>query len=160
MENLSKKALNYCLFLLSRQSYSRRQIMDKLKRKKYPAAVMNETLSKLVEWKYLDDHAFAVQFARARLRSKPRSARLLVRELQEKGITREEAREVAGSVLEQLGLDEETLAQQALEKKLGGYLKIERVKGATRAQNFLLRQGFSYEIAAKLVKRYWGQKDL
>jgi len=160
MENLNKKALNYCLFLLSRQSYSRKQILDKLKRKKYPDEVITGTLAKLQEWKYLDDRAFAVEFARSRLRSKPRSAALLVRELGQKGINREEAREVAGSVMEQLGLDEEALARQSLERKLGSYLKIDREKGAARARNFLLRQGFSYEIVNSLIKEKWGQKDL
>ena len=158
MENLNKKALNYCLYLLSRQSYSRKQLRDKLALKKYPAGLISETLDKLGQWHYLDDEAFAAAFAGQRLRFKPRGQRLIEQELRLKGIGHELARQVTTGVMAKLGLDEEALARAALEKKLRTYRKDSTEK--SMAKNYLVRQGFSYEIANKLIREYWGQKDL
>ena len=159
MENLSKKALNYCLYLLGRQSYSRKQLRDKLTRKKYEPQIIEDTLEKLSQWQYLDDRKFAADFAAQRLKFKPRGPRLVEQELRTKGIGRDLARQVTVDTMARLELNEEKLARAALTKKIGSYKKINADKGKSRALNFLIRQGFSYEIANKLVREYWSQKD-
>lgn len=158
MENLNKKALNYCLFLLARHSYSSKQIRDKLKSKKYPPRIIEETERKLIEWKYLDDAVFAANFSSDRLRFKRKSVANIVRELQWKGIERDLALQTTKKTLRRLGLDEESLAKSCLEKKINVYRNLEPKKGLTRARNYLLRQGFSYEITGKITGLFWSQK--
>ncbi|MDD5492274.1 MAG: regulatory protein RecX [bacterium] len=160
MADLNKKAMNYCLYLLSRQSYSQKQLRDKLAQKKYPADTIIETLAKLSQWHYLDDEAFAAAFAGQRLRFKPRGARLIEQELRQKGVGRDLARQVTAGIMEKLGLDEEKLARAALVKKISSYRKNTPEKGMAKAKNFLIRQGFSYEIVSKIIRDAWGQKDL
>ena len=160
MEELNKKALNYCLYLLSRQSYSRKQLRDKLAGKKYPEDMISATLEKLSQWHYLDDEAYASAFAGQRLRFKPRGPRLIEQELRHKGIGIDLARRVTAGAMDKLGMDEENLARAALAKKLSAYRKNTPEKAMAKARNFLIRQGFSYEIAGKIIREKWGQKDL
>jgi regulatory protein len=155
MEQMSAKAIQYCLYLLSRKSYTSRQLQDKLKKKEYSSAIIQETLDKLTSWHYLDDDSFTELYIRERIRAKPRGRQVLLRELQVKGIPRELAREKIAKVMDEEKLDDPGLAERALQRKLGSYLKVSAEKGAQRARNYLLRQGFSYEIADKLVRKSW-----
>lgn len=158
MEQMTAKAIRYCLYLLSRKSYTSRQLRDKLKKKEYLPAVIQEALDKLNSWHYLDDHNFTELYVRERIRSKPRGRQVLIRELQLKGISRELAQEKINQIMGEEKLDDPGLAERALQKKLGSYLKISAEKGSQRARNYLLRQGFSYEITDKLVRKYWPLK--
>ncbi len=152
------KAVRYSLYLLGRKNYTRRQLQDKLKKKDYSQAVINEVLAKLVSWRYLDDDNFAELYIRERLRLKPRGRRILLKELKLKGITQELAKEKIAKIIAEEGLDDQGLAEKALQRKLGSYLKAPAEKGSRRARNYLLRQGFSYEISDKLVNKYWKLK--
>ncbi|MDD5259354.1 MAG: regulatory protein RecX [bacterium] len=158
MEQLTAKAVQYSLYLLGRKNYTSRQLQDKLKKKDYSPAIIQAVLDKLNSWRYLDDDSFAESYIRERLRFKPRSRHILLRELKLKGIPQELAKEKIAKIMQEENLDDRGLAERTLQKKLGSYLKISAEKGAQRARNYLLRQGFSYEIADKLVRKYWKMK--
>ncbi|MBI5554443.1 MAG: regulatory protein RecX [Elusimicrobia bacterium] len=158
MEQIIAKAVRYCLYLLGQKNYTSQQLRDKLQRKKYPAAAITATLAKLSSWHYLDDDIFTETYVRGRLRFKPRGQQLILRELQLKGISKELAQAKIAKVMQAEKLDELGLAEKALRRKLSSYQQAPAEKGAQRARNYLLRQGFSYEITDKLVKCYWGEK--
>ena len=158
MEQLTAKAVRYCLYLLSRKSYTTRQLQDKLKKKDYSTAAIQEVLDLLNSWHYLDDHNFTELYVRERIRSKPRGRQVLLRELQIKGISKELAQEKIAKIMGEEKLDDPGLAERALKRKLRSYLKVPAEKGAQRARNYLLRQGFSYEIVDKLIKKCWKTK--
>jgi regulatory protein len=158
MEQMTAKAVRYCLYLLSRRNYTSRQLQDKLKKKDYSPAAIHGALDKLNSWHYLDDGNFAELYIRERIRSKPRGQYVLLKELKLKGITRELAKEKIAKFMLEEKLDDQGLAERTLQRKLGSYLKVSAEKGARRARNYLLRQGFSYEITDKLVKNIWKTK--
>ncbi|MDD5491876.1 MAG: regulatory protein RecX [bacterium] len=159
MEQLTAKAVRYCLYLLSRKSYTSWQLRDKLKKKDYPPAVIPEALAKLNSWRYLDDDKFTELYIRERIRSKPRGQFILLRELKLKGIPPELAKDKIAKVMSEEKVDDLGLAERALKRKLRGYLKAPAEKGIQRAKNYLLRQGFSYEITDKLIRKFWKTKS-
>ncbi len=157
MEQIIAKAVRYGLYLLGRKNYTNQQLRNKLLSKKYPAEAITAALDKLSSWHYLDDDTYTETYVRDRLRFKPRGQQLILRELQLKGISKELARAKIAKVMQAEKLDERGLAEKVLQKKLSGYQKIPAEKAAPRARNFLLRQGFSYEITDKLVRSLWGK---
>jgi regulatory protein len=160
MEQMTAKAVRYCLYLLSRKSYTSRQLQDKLRKKDYLPATIQEAMDTLNSWHYLDDGKFTELFIRDRIRFKPRGKQMLLRELKLKGIPAELAKERIAKVMLEEELDDQGLAERALKRKIAGYLKISAEKGSQRARNYLLRQGFSYEITDKLVRKYWKTKTI
>jgi len=158
MEQLTAKAMRYSLYLLGRKNYTNRQLQDKLKKKDYSPAVIQAVLDRLNSWHYLDDDNFTELYIRERLRLKPRGRHILLRELKLKGITQELAKEKITKIMLEENLDDRSLAERTLQKKLGSYLKVPAEKGAQRARNYLLRQGFSYEITDKLINKHWKTK--
>lgn len=158
MEQIIAKAVRYCLYLLGRKNYTSQQLRDKLHSKKYPAEAITAALAKLSSWHYLDDDNYTELYVRNRLRFKPRGQQLILRELQLKGISKDLAKAKIAKVMQEEKLDEQGLAEKALHPKLSSYQKAPAEKGAQRARNYLLRQGFSYEIADKLIRFYWDPK--
>lgn len=156
---MTAKAVSYSLYLLGRKNYTSRQLQDKLKKKDYSQVVINEVLAKLVSWRYIDDDNFAELYIRERLRLKPRGRHILLRELRLKGISQGLAKEKIEKIMQEEKLDDCGLAERTLQRKLGGYLKVPTEKGSQRARNYLLRQGFSYEITDKLIRKYWKTKS-
>ncbi|MDD5492109.1 MAG: regulatory protein RecX [bacterium] len=155
---MSDKAVRYCLYLLSRKNYTTRQLRDKLRRKDYTQESIREALAKLDSWHYLDDANFTELYVRDRVRLKPRGQHMLLQELKAKGISREMAKEKIDKVMLEEKLDDQGLAELALQRKMAGYRKVDAEKGSQRARRYLLRQGFSYEIADKIVRKYWKMK--
>lgn len=158
MEQIIAKAVHYSLYLLGRKNYTSRQLRDKLLSRKYPVEAITAALDKLNSWHYLNDDTYTEIYVRDRLRFKPRGQQLILRELRLKGISKELAKAKIAKVMQEEKLDEQGLAEKALHRKLSSYQKAPAEKGAQRARNYLLRQGFSYEIADKLVRFYWDPK--
>ena len=108
-----QRALNY----LSFRARSRVEIERYLRDKKYDPDVIAATIERLDEAGLVDDTAFAESWVENRERLKPKGARALRYELQQKGLS-ETAIDAA---LEQI--DESELAWRAIEKKVRQWLK-------------------------------------
>lgn len=92
-----------------------------------------ETITKLKEWKYLDDEEFAKSYIRSRSVSRPQSSRMLAFELKKKGLTT------------QVAVDDIKMAKAALSKKPNLKTYQQRVR-------FLASRGFSWETIGKVLK--------
>lgn len=155
MLSFPEKAQKYCLYLLARRRYTRRQIITKLHQKQYPVPVIAEVIEKLERWGYLNDTEYAESFVHDQVRFKPKSRRAILYELQKRGIEKNTAVTALEKMLPESVCDEETLALKALSKKIQGYRKLPKEKGIRQAGDFLLRQGFSYDIIRKVIRRNW-----
>jgi len=144
-----KKALNYTLFLLSKRSYTRKQIKDKLALKKFSDKDQEFVFAQLDKWKLLDDFQFAKNYIRSKFSQKPSGRRRLFFELIKKGVDKELIEKAFDEELpqekEQEGL-EEILAKFTSKNK-----NLPREKFYSRAMGYLLRRGFSYEEVKKAV---------
>ncbi len=155
--------------LLSVRMRSEKEIRDylrnlsfkrKLKDKDELSEVVIESLiKKLKEKDLINDERFAREWIEARRNSKNKGINAIKAELYSKGISRE----VIESKLDPrlfgddttLGWSEENeedLATKALEKKVKNILLLKDVKEKQRILGFLMRKGFSYEIAREAIE--------
>jgi regulatory protein len=112
--------------------------------------VVEEVISRLREYGYLDDERFAVSFASLKVKQRPIGRRRLERDLSMKKVDRAVAEGALDLVFAETS--EEDLIDQAVEKRI-------RLRGRpqTRAEakslfDHLLRQGFPFELVSEKVR--------
>lgn len=147
-----KEAEDYALLLLSHCDRSSKEIFDRLKRKKFEPAIIQKVIDKLSGAGYLDDYKFAVDWVNKRLKEKPRGEKLIRQELLFKGIKKEIIDKAINETFSYNENEELDLANLALKNKLPAYKKLDKVIALRRIKNFLLRRGFSFEVAEKLAR--------
>ena len=147
-----KRAREYALNLLSFHDRSCREISDRLRQKGFEAETERRVVSSLVEAGLLDDARLARQWGAERLSNRPMGARLLAAELRRKGIDRE----TIDLTVEELyaGDGERSLAVRALAARQDRYRTLERPVAFRKMADFLLRRGFSWEVAEEAIKEF------
>jgi len=125
-------------------------LQEKLERKKYPHDTVQAVLAELETQKFLDDRAFAISFARDRMRRKQLGRDRVALELKIKGIAKELIEETLGPLYGEI--DEQTLAREALSKRLHAMKRLPTDSDRRRLADFLRRRGFSYEAIRKSLK--------
>mgnify|MGYP006292988203 CR=1 FL=1 len=143
------KAFSYALRLLNYRERSRREVREKLERKKFTAPVIGEVLDKLEDLGLIDDEKFARLWIRSRIRFKPRSSWLIGRELREKGIKEE----MIGPILEEeYPAEEEREAVRSLAaRRIRYYRRDNRETARRKLYAYLARRGFSGDMISKAV---------
>lgn len=113
-------------------------------------ADVEEVLTRLTEYGYLNDERFAFGYASARLRQRPIGRQRLKRDLALKRVDKETADEALNLVFSETS--ESDLIDRAIEKRL-------RLRGrpTTRAEakslfDHLMRQGFPFELVSDKVR--------
>ena len=129
--------------------HSRRELEQALSRKGVAADIAAAVLDRLAEVGLVDDEAFARAFVASRQRSRPRGRRALEAELFRKGV----AREIADRVLADLAEEEDPVeaARRAVAPKLRGLSGRPAEEVRRKAEQFLLRRGFSYSTAREAL---------
>ena len=142
------KLMNYALRLLSKRSYTKQGLTEKLEKRAHKTKIQNkgviiEILERLTELKYINDLDFCERFFEERCRLRPRGKYLLSQELRKKGIPKETLEEFWGSERGR-AFDENPLAQKLvvarlsrLDAELSTYEKREKL------YRFLASRGFS-----------------
>jgi regulatory protein len=153
-EDERNKAYDRALRFLGYRSRSQAEMTRYLRDKGYPAAVIDDTVSRLIEQQYLDDEAFARFWLENRERFRPRGRQALRYELRQKGI----ADEIIDTVL--ADLDEDELAWTAVENKLYRWQNLPEQDLKKKLVGFLNRRGFNYETAHNVFDRARSSLDL
>jgi regulatory protein len=138
-----ERALRY----LEYRARSRKEITDKLS--EYPQEIVNDVLAMLEEYGYVDDPAFAKDYAEARVRNKGYGKHRIKHELYTKGIKSD----IIDIALSELGFDEVEAATEKLRRKVKGELT---EKERQRYHGYLVRQGFGYDVIRQAFKRFEG----
>ena len=112
-----RAALGRALRFLGRRPHAVRELRLKLRRG-LPEDTIDRVLGRLAELGYLDDLAFAREYAAQRFSRSPRSALAVIRELTARGVDTETAEKAVSFVLMDQGLEEQSLADAAARKKL------------------------------------------
>ena len=145
-------ALSAALRLVASRPRSEKEMRQALARRRVPAALIGEMLSRLRELGLLDDRAFANSFVESRDQSRPRSRRLMAQELRQKGVSREIASEST------TGIDDADAAYRAAQRRAGAMATLRYPNFERRLGGFLLRRGFSYQTTRATVRRLWQER--
>ena len=140
-ELLPRRAKLRCLNLLKSRGYTEKQLAEKLRAGKYPETVIEEALSYVCSFGYVDDAAYARSYVEDQIEKK--SIRRIADELRQKGVDRGLIEEALLFVQERDGgQDEEGMIRRLLEKK---HFDPETADFAEkrRIQAFLMRKGFT-----------------
>lgn len=144
-EDAVTQAKEAALHYLSYRARTRQEIRDTLREKGYGAEVIEDVLSTLERLGLIDDADFASRWIEERLRLKPRGRRLILQELRQKGISREEAEQAMEDAFG--GVRERDLAVGVLRKRMARYRQLDRAQALRRMYSFLARRGFDMELA-------------
>jgi regulatory protein len=130
------------LKLLGFRARSVAELRRQLLRKGEPLAEVEMAIERLRDQKYLDDADFARQFARTKLVAAGASRRRIVRELSQRGVTRDIADQAIAEVQETDGLDPAAAVRRVAEKKWKSLARFDDFTRRRRLYAFLARRGF------------------
>jgi len=143
-------AINY----LSYRPRSSREVVQHLIRKGFSEDLAQRVAERLQKLQLLDDAKFASIFVRDRLSRKPVGRALLRRSLHEKGIAPNIVEQVLRDHISEE--DQQKAAEQLASKRLrlakASFEKLAPERKRKRLMEYLLRRGFSNEIAHRTVR--------
>ena len=143
----SAKAVAYDL--LARKAWSRRDLVLRLRRRGASDEVARLVVAALEERGYVDDPAFARQWAEGRARRL--GSRRLDQELRRRGIARPLAAAAVGLAF---GEGEEAVrALEAARRRLPALAKRNPGRAPRRLRDFLLRRGYPAGVVNSVVRR-------
>ena len=146
--DLRKEAMERAGRMLALRPRTEREIHDRLVEASFPEDVVADTVARLFELNLLDDEAFAMEWISERTAKKGLGPRVLVAELQRKGVDRS----TAEAALAASGIAEEDTATAQAEKLLHKVIRFPLPAQASKLQQMLLRRGFSWEATEAAVK--------
>ena len=150
----SYKAKSRALNLLSYRAHSKKELEDKLRKDGYPERAIEEAVSYVESFHYIDDRAYVEQYLAGSGAKKGKKAVLYA--LAQKGVDRE----LVESVLEEQEdvRDEYELAKSAAFAKLGTPHRLDE-KEYRRAAGFLMRKGFGSSEIRRALEEYQDSAD-
>lgn len=134
--------------LLATRPRSEHEIRLRLGGAGYEEAIVERTVTRLIELRVLDDRAFALQWVTERAVAKGRSGAALLSELASKGIDRG----IAEAAVAEAGIDEVAQATELAGRFLSKVAGKPLAKQAEALLGRLLRRGFSHEVARDAVR--------
>ncbi len=150
-EDTYEVAFQKALQFINHRPRSVEETRRRLSEKGFAEKVIDATIEKLLDKKWLDDLDFARQWIENRNTFRPRSERLLSYELRRKGVSDD----IIRLALEKSGEDEFDLAYQAGIKKAKRYRHESRLGFLKKVGGYLGRRGFHYGIVKPTVERLW-----
>lgn len=147
---LPKRAKLRSMNLLQSRDYTRKQLEDKLKQGEYPQECIEEALSYVESYGYIDDRRYAGDYIEYHIQTKSRMR--IETDLMRRGISKEVIRQ-AFEKLSGLGVvqDEAALIRDLLNKRK--YCADTATKQEQQKMyGFLYRKGFSPEVIVRVLE--------
>ncbi len=141
------RAYEQALDFLAPRPRSKREVADRLRRKGFSAAAVDETIERLSRAGLLDDRAFARYWIENRERFRPRGRRALRYELGQKGVPDQVIDELLSEV------DETESAYRAALQRIRRWRSLDPVTRRRKLSDYLRRRGFDYEV----IREVWGR---
>ncbi|HEY3315823.1 MAG TPA: regulatory protein RecX [Bacillota bacterium] len=147
------------LDFLARQGYSARELSRRLAGRGFGEEVVQGEIARLKRAGLVDDERLAKDYVDHRLSTRPAGRRLLRAELTRRGVGRQAVEKAVARAPAGGSADELTLARESARARLAG--RAARIANADsktvmklRKQllDYLLRRGFSFETAEKVVR--------
>jgi len=147
-----ERARAYLLKLFRYRPRSRYEALVRLRQQGFSEVTVKSVLEEAVRAGILDDARFAQLWIADRLARRPRSRRLLERELKELGVAPEEIQKALGHI----ELDEEALAKQLIAERASKMHSLDEKVRQRRLISFLRRRGFSERIIRRALRELEG----
>lgn len=142
------RALN----MLAARGRASAELRRLLVRKGEPADAVDIAIERLVSVGFLDDAAFARQFARSKGVSGGLSRRRLQQELGRRGVSRETGSEAIETVFTEEGIDEEAAIERVARKKLRSLSSLDDATKRRRLYSFLARRGYDSDDIGRVIR--------
>ncbi|MDX2184373.1 MAG: regulatory protein RecX [Gemmatimonadaceae bacterium] len=144
-------ALERATRLLTAKSRTTVELRRRLAQAGHEVAEIDAAIEKLTRAGFLDDAAFARNFARSRLSSGKRSTRRVRDELRTKGLGTEMVAEALDEVSADEGISDARAAEALARKKAATLRDVDRQTARRRLYGLLARRGFSPDVIARAV---------
>lgn len=145
-----EKIRNYILRLLKYRPRSRKEIEERLKKKKIESTLIERILNDLTKLGLIDDRGFVKFWINWRKEINPRSKKFIFWELRKKGIPEELIKEE----LDKFSCGEElSLAEEIASKRFQRLKNIEPEKAKRRIFGYLQRRGFSQDTILEVIDK-------
>lgn len=144
-----ESAREMALRFLEPRPRSTAEVRQHLVKKKVAGDVIDQVVERLTSAGLLDDAAFAKYWVENREEFRPRAGRALRFELRRKGLSTEAIAKALGSV------DENESAYRAGLARVKRWSGLESREFREKMVAFLMRRGFSYEVARHAAERLW-----
>ena len=140
-----ERTMNRAVKLLSAKPRSVGELRERLLEKDWTNPdIVNGVIGKLEEYGYLDDRKFAEDLALSKLRQKPQGKRRLQYAMSQKKLDRETLETAIQTAFEKM--PETELIDAAIEKRLRLKGRPETREDTKKFYDFLLRQGFAFDL--------------
>ena len=146
-----EKIYTRAITFLSYRPRSEKEVRDKLigktsrKRKEYvDEEVVEQVIEKLKRQKFINDTDFAKMWIEQRIRFKPRSVRVIKRELKQKGISNELIEAQISNFQFPIS-NELEMAKQLVQKRIKRYRNLSRQEIYQKLGRFLASKGFDWD---------------
>lgn len=150
-EKSRQRTFDRAVNLLTYKPRSIKELRERLLEKDWTnAAIVEEVVQKLESYGYLNDARFARDFAASRLRQKPVGKRVLRQKLAQRKLGKETVSEAIEKAFEET--PEAEIIERAIEKRLRVKGKPATREDAKKFYDFLLRQGFSYDLVRERMR--------
>lgn len=150
-QELFESAYEKALRFLEPRPRSTIEVKQQLLKKKITAEVADRVTARLTDAGLLDDAAFAKYWVENREQFRPRAARALRFELKRKGLSTADITDAVGEI------DESESAYRAGVARAKRWRALERREFVEKLTAFLVRRGFSYDVAKQAVTRLWSE---
>ncbi|MFO7772600.1 MAG: regulatory protein RecX [Dehalococcoidia bacterium] len=145
--------LNAAYYYLGYRPRSEGEIRHWLHRRGFAEEVVEEAITKLREQNLSDDFAFAQFWKDNRLSFRPKSKRMIEKELRQK--------KVAAEIVEQVteDMDDEEIAYKLGCGRMSALAHLDYADFYRRLSGYLAYRGFSYPVIRDTAARLWREKD-
>jgi regulatory protein len=148
-----QQCLNAAYRYLSYRPRSEEELRQRLKQHGYNSEVLEKTITKLKELNLIDDAAFAQFWKNNRLAFKPKSKRLIMKELRDK--------KIAPEVIEQVtqDIDDEANAYGLGFSRMHALTRLNYSDFYRRLSSYLGYRGFSYGVIKHVIALLWQERE-
>jgi regulatory protein len=152
---LPKRAKLRAMNLLQKKDYTEKQLRDKLHEGLYPSDIVEDAISYVKSYRYLDDERFARDYITYHLEMRSRNR--IIQDLTGKGISKEVILPIMEELYQQASDNADSDIEQEqigklLEKK--HYSDDMEYKEKQKIMGFLLRRGYSMDSIRKAMNQY------
>jgi len=156
VEKARRRTFDRAIRLLTFKWRSIAELRERLLEKNWTnEEIVASVIVKLEEYGYLNDEQFAKDFAASKIRQKPQGKRILRQKLALKKVPKETADAALEKVFEET--PEADLVERAIKKRLRLKGKPETREDTKKFYDFLLRQGFSYDLVSSKMREIAAQ---
>ncbi|MEA4960832.1 regulatory protein RecX [Lutispora sp.] len=140
------KAYNYCIRLLSIGDRTSYQIVQKLKQKNYSDDVIDETISKLKDYGYINDVKYAERWIEDKSSQPGMSKKSMYYKLIQKGLDKE----LLNNIFNEISINDYDTALASAQKKLKS-LKGDSKTNKVKLFSYLAGKGYSADTCNKVI---------